>query len=58
MTGGRPALTHDGSNTLWLARALVAPGRNAALICVANAADPAQSAVDGLTRALIERFPV
>lgn len=58
MTGGQPALAHDGSNTLWLARTLVAPGRNAALICVANAADPAQSAVDGLTRTLIERFPV
>ncbi len=56
--GDEPAMTHDGSNTMWLARTIVAPGRNAALICVANAADPAQSAVDGLTRTLIERFPV
>ena len=55
--GGGPVLTHDGSNTLWLARAVVAPGRGAAAICVANAADPARPAIDGLTRALIERFP-
>ena len=57
-TGGTPALTHDGSNTMWYARAVVAPARNAALICVANAAGPAQSAIDGLTQTLIERFPV
>lgn len=57
-TGGSPALTHDGSNTLWLARTVVAPARNAGLICVANAADPAESAVNGLTRTLIERFPI
>lgn len=57
-TGGQPALTHDGSNTMWLARTVVAPGRGSAAICVANAADPAQNAIDGLTRALIERFPV
>ena len=55
-TGGQPALTHDGSNTLWLARTVVAPARGTALICVANAADPAETAIDGLTRALIERF--
>lgn len=56
-SGGGPALTHDGSNTLWLARAVVAPARGAAAICVANAAEPARPAIDGLTRALIERFP-
>jgi CubicO group peptidase (beta-lactamase class C family) len=55
--GSRPAFTHDGSNTMWLARAVVAPGRNAA-ICVANAAEPARGAVDALTRALIEHLPV
>lgn len=56
-SGGGPALTHDGSNTLWLARAVVAPARGAAAICVANAAEPARPAIDGLTSALIERFP-
>lgn len=56
--GSRPALIHDGSNTFWLARALVTPGRNAAVICVANAAEPARGAVDALTRALIEHLPV
>lgn len=56
--GDQPALTHDGSNTLWLARAVVAPARGAAAICVANAAEPARPAIDGLTRALIARFPV
>lgn len=56
-SGGGPALTHDGSNTLWLVRAVVAPARGAAAICVANAAEPARPAIDGLTRALIERFP-
>ncbi len=55
-TGGTPALTHDGSNTLWLARAVVVPAKSTALICVANAADPAESAIQGLTRSLIERF--
>jgi len=55
-TGGAPALTHDGSNTLWLARAVVVPAKSTALICVANAADPAESAIQGLTRSLIERF--
>lgn len=57
-SGVRSALTHDGSNTLWLARAVVAPSRGAAAICVANAAEPARPAIDGLTRALIARFPV
>ncbi|MBN8553202.1 MAG: beta-lactamase family protein [Caulobacterales bacterium] len=57
-TGGGPALAHDGSNTLWLARGVVAPSRSVGLICVANASDPAQPAIDGLTQALIERFPV
>ena len=57
-SGDRPALTHDGSNTLWLARAVVAPARGAAAICVANTAEPARPAIDGLTRALIARFPV
>lgn len=55
--GGGPALVHDGSNTMWLARAIVAPARGVAAICVANAADAARPAIDGLTRALIERFP-
>lgn len=56
-SGGAPGLVHDGSNTLWLARAVIAPARGAAAICVANAAEPARPAIDGLTRALIERFP-
>lgn len=56
--GGALILAHDGSNTLWYARARVAPARNAAAICVANAAGAGESAIDGLTPALIERFPV
>lgn len=56
-SGDAPAIVHDGSNTFWLARAVVAPARGAAAICVANAAEPARPAIDGLTRALIERFP-
>jgi len=56
-TGPGAALVHDGSNTMWLARGVVAPARGAAAICVANAADPAQSAINALTQALIGRFP-
>jgi CubicO group peptidase (beta-lactamase class C family) len=56
-SGGAPVLTHDGSNTMWLARAIVAPGRRAAAICVANAYEPARPAIDGLTQALIAAFP-
>lgn len=55
--GGQAALTHDGSNTLWHARAVVAPGRRAAAICVANAGEPAVPAINRLTRLLIEAFP-
>ncbi|WP_296814880.1 serine hydrolase domain-containing protein [Brevundimonas sp.] len=56
-TGGASALVHDGSNTMWLARAAVAPARRAAAICVSNAAQPAQPAFNALTQALIGRFP-
>ena len=56
-SGGGPALVHDGSNTMWLARAAVAPARRAAAICVSNAAQPAQAAFNALTQALIGRFP-
>ena len=56
-TGGGPGLVHDGSNTMWLARAAMAPARRAAAICVSNAAQPAQPAFSALTQALIGRFP-
>lgn len=56
-TAGGPALVHDGSNTLWLARAVVAPARQAAAILVANVAQPAEPAFQALTRTLIGRFP-
>lgn len=56
-TGGASSLSHDGSNTMWYARAAVAPARRAAAICVANVGPAGRDGVDALTRALIERFP-
>src|SRR5690606_37628181 len=56
-TGGAPALAHDGSNTLWLARAVVIPARRRAITCVANAGVPAEPAIDALTGAMIQSLP-
>ena len=38
---GGPFLTHDGSNTMWYARAVVAPGIDRALVVVSNQGPPA-----------------
>lgn len=35
-----PFLTHDGSNTMWYARAVVAPGIDRALVVVTNQGPP------------------
>lgn len=54
-TGG-PALSHDGSNTLWYCTSLVAPARRLALAVVANDAVGGRIAVRRLATALISRF--
>ena len=41
---GGPFLTHDGSNTMWYARAVVAPGIDRALVVVANQGPPSGQA--------------
>jgi D-alanyl-D-alanine carboxypeptidase len=38
---GGPFLTHDGSNTMWFARAVVAPGVGRAVVVVSNQGPPA-----------------
>jgi hypothetical protein len=49
-------LAHDGSNTMWLARIVLYPDANEALLIVCNAAGPAaDAAVDDVTEALRAR---
>lgn len=38
-TGGRPALWHNGSNTLWYCELLILPGRDEAVLVACNAGD-------------------
>ena len=52
---GGPVLTHDGSNTLWYATAIVAPARGAAFIGLTNQGQ-GQAATTALMRALIGRL--
>jgi CubicO group peptidase (beta-lactamase class C family) len=59
------ALSHNGSNTMWLASINIYPEKNMALFIVTNAADLQRSgnsvavkAVDKLTKALIKRSDV
>lgn len=49
---GGPVLTHDGSNTLWYATAIVAPARGLAFIGLSNQG-AGQAATSGLMRNLI-----
>ena len=51
-----PVLTHDGSNTLWYATAVVAPARGLAFIGLSNQGS-GQAAVSGLMRSLIATVP-
>jgi D-alanyl-D-alanine carboxypeptidase len=51
-----PILAHDGSNSLWYARAIVAPANGFAILMVTNVGTPApESAMDELQRMLIDR---
>ena len=52
---GGSVLTHDGSNTLWYATAIVAPARGAAFIGLTNQGQ-GQAATTALMRALIGRL--
>lgn len=47
-----PILSHDGSNTMWLARAVVVPGRQRAFVVVANQFEPGRAAADRVIAAL------
>jgi CubicO group peptidase (beta-lactamase class C family) len=49
-----PVLTHDGSNTLWYATAVVAPGLGAAFVALTNQGDGA--AATGLMPGLVRAF--
>lgn len=49
-----PILTHDGSNTLWYATAVLAPGLGAAFIALTNQGDGA--AATGLMPGLVRAF--
>ena len=55
---GGDALTHNGSNTMWLAVAWLAPARDRAYLAVTNQADDAASAgTDALIGALRSSYP-
>jgi len=49
-----PALTHDGSNTLWYASAWVAPGIGRAFVAVSNDGDAGRAACQALIPGLIQ----
>jgi CubicO group peptidase (beta-lactamase class C family) len=51
-----PVLTHDGSNTLWYATAIVAPARGVAFIGLSNQG-AGQAATSGLMRNLVATLP-
>jgi CubicO group peptidase (beta-lactamase class C family) len=53
---GGPVLTHDGSNTLWYATAIVAPARGLAFIGLSNQS-AGQAATSGLMRNLVATLP-
>jgi len=52
---GGPVLTHDGSNTLWYATAVVAPARGVAFIALSNQG-AGQAATTALMRKLVGRL--
>lgn len=55
-SGGR-ALTHTGSNTLWLATARLAPAKNLAFVVATNCASPAAKVqLDQAVDSLIQRY--
>lgn len=51
-----PVIWHQGSNTMWLATAMVAPARGLAFAVVANDAVRGQKATNALLPKLIDRF--
>ncbi len=54
---GGPTLRHDGSNTMWLVRALLAPGKNLAFVVATNAGgERAKRAVDAAFGPLIRMY--
>lgn len=55
---GKPVLTHDGSNTMWYARAVVLARTNRVLLIVTNRGDRAAAhAVQQATRTVARAFP-
>lgn len=50
-----PMLGHEGSNTMWHAVAMVAPGRGLGIVTVANMGGPGGAAAQALARRLVER---
>ena len=51
-----PVLLHNGSNTLWYAMVMIAPGHRAAAVVTTNAGTHNRPAVDGLTSELLAAF--
>ncbi len=51
---GGPALTHDGSNTMWYASTWVAPGAGRAFVAVSNDGQAGRAACQGLIPRLIQ----
>jgi hypothetical protein len=55
---GGPFFTHDGSNTMWYARAVVAPGVDRALVVVTNHGPPSGAAAVREAEALLRSIPL
>lgn len=53
-----PFSTHDGSNTMWYARAVVAPGIDRALVIVTNQGPPSGAAAVREAEALLRALPL
>jgi CubicO group peptidase (beta-lactamase class C family) len=51
-----PVLVHEGSNTLWDAAAIVAPGKGLGFIAVSNDLDRGRKATTGLILKLVAKF--
>lgn len=54
MSGPGPTITHSGSNTMWFATVLAAPGRGLGFIVLSNDGVAGQRACTTLVRRLAE----
>tara|TARA_R110002051_G_scaffold94433_2_gene164276 strand:- start:27 stop:203 length:177 start_codon:yes stop_codon:yes gene_type:complete len=54
VSGPGPAITHNGSNTMWFATVLAAPERGLGVIALSNDAEAGQQACSALIPRLVQ----